>query len=109
MTRPPESRSDRDEGSRQFRFSQNAGMPHGVHPERRMRKIPRWPAPAADDCRRGIRQPTDALRMIESIAVLPQQSRSRDPDVENFADGMTEGHITNLGKISALRSARAPR
>jgi TolB-like protein/Tfp pilus assembly protein PilF len=40
---------------------------------------------------------------IESIAVLPLENLSRDPDQEYFADGMTEVLITNLGKISALR------
>jgi Predicted integral membrane protein len=40
---------------------------------------------------------------IESIAVLPLENLSRDPEQEYFADGMTEALITNLGKISALR------
>ena len=40
---------------------------------------------------------------IESIAVLPLENLSRDPEQEYFADGMTEALITDLGKISALR------
>ena len=40
---------------------------------------------------------------IQSIAVLPLENLSRDPEQEYFADGMTEELITNLGKISALR------
>jgi TolB-like protein/DNA-binding winged helix-turn-helix (wHTH) protein/Tfp pilus assembly protein PilF len=40
---------------------------------------------------------------IESIAVLPFDNLSHDPEQEYFADGMTEELITNLGKISALR------
>jgi TolB-like protein/DNA-binding winged helix-turn-helix (wHTH) protein/Flp pilus assembly protein TadD len=40
---------------------------------------------------------------IESIAVLPLENLSGDPQQEYFADGMTEELITNLGKISALR------
>jgi TolB-like protein/DNA-binding winged helix-turn-helix (wHTH) protein/Tfp pilus assembly protein PilF len=40
---------------------------------------------------------------IDSIAVLPLENLSRDPEQEYFADGMTEELITNLGKISALR------
>jgi TolB-like protein/DNA-binding winged helix-turn-helix (wHTH) protein/Tfp pilus assembly protein PilF len=40
---------------------------------------------------------------IESIAVLPLENLSHDPEQEYFADGMTEELITNLGKISALR------
>jgi adenylate cyclase len=37
-----------------------------------------------------------------SIAVLPFDSMSGDPDQEHFADGMTEDLITDLSKISGL-------
>ncbi|MEK7729448.1 MAG: serine/threonine-protein kinase, partial [candidate division KSB1 bacterium] len=40
---------------------------------------------------------------IESIAVLPFQNLSGDPEQEYFADGMTEALIVNLGKIKSLR------
>jgi TolB-like protein/DNA-binding winged helix-turn-helix (wHTH) protein/Tfp pilus assembly protein PilF len=40
---------------------------------------------------------------IESIAVLPLENLSGDPQQEYFADGMTEELIIDLGKISALR------
>jgi TolB-like protein len=40
---------------------------------------------------------------IESIAVLPLENLSRDPEQEYFADGMTDALITYLSKISALR------
>jgi TolB-like protein/DNA-binding winged helix-turn-helix (wHTH) protein/Tfp pilus assembly protein PilF len=50
----------------------------------------------------GARRAVPAPR-IESIAVLPLENLSRDPEQEYFADGMTEELITNLGKISALR------
>ena len=40
---------------------------------------------------------------IQSIAILPFENLSHDPEQEYFADGMTEELITNLGKISALR------
>jgi TolB-like protein/DNA-binding winged helix-turn-helix (wHTH) protein/Tfp pilus assembly protein PilF len=40
---------------------------------------------------------------IQSLAVLPFENLSHDPEQEYFADGMTEELITNLGKISALR------
>ena len=40
---------------------------------------------------------------ISSLAVLPLENLSRDPDQEYFADGMTDELITNLGKIGALR------
>lgn len=42
-------------------------------------------------------------RNIQSIAVLPLENLSHDPDQEYFADGMTEALITSLGKISSLR------
>ncbi len=40
---------------------------------------------------------------IESIAVLPLQNLSGDPEQEYFAEGMTDALITELGKASALR------
>ena len=42
-------------------------------------------------------------RRIESLAVLPLENLSRDPEQEYFADGLTEALITSLAKISALR------
>jgi eukaryotic-like serine/threonine-protein kinase len=46
----------------------------------------------------GIRSP-----VIRSIAVLPLENLSRDPEQEYFADGMTDALITDLSKIGALR------
>jgi serine/threonine-protein kinase len=40
---------------------------------------------------------------IESLAVLPLENLSHDPDQEYFADGMTEALITDLAKIGALK------
>jgi len=40
---------------------------------------------------------------IRSIAVLPLQDLSGDPEQEYFADGMTEALITDLAKIGALK------
>jgi TolB-like protein len=40
---------------------------------------------------------------IESLAVLPLENLSGDPEQEYFADGMTDALIANLGKIGALR------
>jgi TolB-like protein/DNA-binding winged helix-turn-helix (wHTH) protein/Tfp pilus assembly protein PilF len=40
---------------------------------------------------------------IRSIAVLPLQNLSNDPNQEYFADGMTDELITDLAQISALR------
>jgi TolB-like protein/Tfp pilus assembly protein PilF len=45
----------------------------------------------------------DSGAQIRSIAVLPLQNLSRDPEQEFFADAMTEELITNLGKVGALR------
>jgi TolB-like protein/tetratricopeptide (TPR) repeat protein len=40
---------------------------------------------------------------IESIAVLPLENLSRDPEQEYFADGLTDDLITDLGKMITLR------
>jgi serine/threonine protein kinase/tetratricopeptide (TPR) repeat protein len=40
---------------------------------------------------------------IDSIAVLPLENLSGDPQQEYFADGMTDALITELSKIGALR------
>jgi eukaryotic-like serine/threonine-protein kinase len=40
---------------------------------------------------------------IRSLAVLPLENLSRDPDQEYFADGMTDAIITDLAKVGALR------
>ena len=42
-------------------------------------------------------------KRIRSLAVLPLENLSGDPEQEYFADGMTEALITDLAKISALR------
>ncbi|HVP12455.1 MAG TPA: tetratricopeptide repeat protein, partial [Phycisphaerae bacterium] len=43
-----------------------------------------------------------ASSKIASLAVLPLENRSGDPEQEYFADGMTEALIGDLGRISAL-------
>jgi eukaryotic-like serine/threonine-protein kinase len=40
---------------------------------------------------------------IRSIAVLPMENLSHDPEQEYFVDGMTDELTTNLSKIGALR------
>jgi TolB-like protein/Tfp pilus assembly protein PilF len=40
---------------------------------------------------------------IQSVAVLPLDNLSRDPDQEFFADGMTDALITDLSRVRALR------
>ncbi len=47
--------------------------------------------------------PKPAPPRIDSIAVLPLENLSHDPEQEHLADGMTEELITTLGQISALR------
>jgi TolB-like protein/Flp pilus assembly protein TadD len=43
------------------------------------------------------------LSKIDSLAVLPLENLSHDPEQEYFADGMTEELTTTLGQIEALR------
>ena len=40
---------------------------------------------------------------IESLAVLPLENLSGDPEEDYFADGMTQALITELGKVQAMR------
>jgi TolB-like protein/Tfp pilus assembly protein PilF len=40
---------------------------------------------------------------IASLAVLPLENMSRDPDQDYFADGMTEALISDLAKIGGLK------
>ena len=42
-------------------------------------------------------------RKFESLAVLPLENLSRDPEQEYFAEGLTEALITTLAKIGELR------
>ncbi|MBZ5515569.1 MAG: winged helix-turn-helix domain-containing protein, partial [Acidobacteriia bacterium] len=49
------------------------------------------------------RPPGMPLQKIESIAVLPLENLSRDPEQEYFADGLTDALITDLGKVATLR------
>ena len=44
-----------------------------------------------------------AAARIESLAVLPLENLSGDPQQDYFADGMTEELIADLGQIEALR------
>ncbi len=48
-------------------------------------------------------QPSANARTIRSIAVLPLDNFSGDPNQEYFADGMTDELTTDLATISALR------
>ena len=44
-----------------------------------------------------------SMPRIRSVAVLPLDNLSQDPDQEYFSDGMTEALISDLAKIRALR------
>jgi len=46
---------------------------------------------------------TPGVGTIRSLAVLPLENLSRDPEQDYFADGMTETLITNLSRIDTLR------
>jgi eukaryotic-like serine/threonine-protein kinase len=46
---------------------------------------------------------TSQIPSIRSLAVLPLENLSRDPEQEYFADGMTDELTTELAHISALR------
>jgi len=49
------------------------------------------------------RRPALVDQPIRSVAVLPMENLSGDPNQEYFADGMTDALINEMGKISALR------
>jgi TolB-like protein/class 3 adenylate cyclase/Tfp pilus assembly protein PilF len=48
-------------------------------------------------------RPAPTLSPIRSIAVLPLENLSADPEQEYFADGMTEALIGDLARIGSLR------
>jgi TolB-like protein/Tfp pilus assembly protein PilF len=50
-----------------------------------------------------IRTSSSPTRGITTIAVLPLENLSRDPDQEYFADGMTDELITKLARIKSLK------
>jgi TolB-like protein len=47
----------------------------------------------------------ESVRKFESLAVLPLENLSRDPEQDYFAEGLTEALITTLAKIGKLRVA----
>jgi TolB-like protein/DNA-binding winged helix-turn-helix (wHTH) protein len=52
---------------------------------------------------RGQQRNNAGLETIRSIAVLPLQNLSNDPEQEYFADGMTDELITDLAQLNRLR------
>jgi TolB-like protein/class 3 adenylate cyclase len=57
----------------------------------------KWPGPAPHPAQ------SAAKRTISSIAILPLDNFSGDPNQEYFADGMTDELTTDLATISAIR------
>jgi serine/threonine-protein kinase len=57
------------------------------------------PRPAASSKPKG----TGTKSRIRSIAVLPLENLSRNPEEEFFADGMTDALITTLAQVKSLR------
>ena len=53
--------------------------------------------------RRLSRRATTTAAGVRSIAVLPLENLSHDPDQKYFADGMTEALINNLSRIAGVR------
>jgi eukaryotic-like serine/threonine-protein kinase len=62
-----------------------------------LRRVTRAPVRAGKPDR-----PRHTRRRIRSLAVLPLQNLSRDPDQEFFSDGTTEALIGNLAQIRSL-------
>jgi eukaryotic-like serine/threonine-protein kinase len=62
-----------------------------------LRRLARAPSRAGTQDR-----PRRTRRRIRSLAVLPLQNLSRDPDQEFFSDGTTEALIGNLAQIRSL-------
>jgi serine/threonine protein kinase len=62
---------------------------------------------AAIEIKKALTSPASAREAgpgrIKSLAVLPLQNLTGDPEQEYFADGMTEALIANLGKIGVLQ------
>jgi serine/threonine-protein kinase len=46
---------------------------------------------------------------VESLAVMPLENLSRDPEQEYFTDGLTEALIAELYRISALKKVVSPK
>src|SRR5947208_6340174 len=66
-------------------------------------ETPRYIETLPRRCYRFVQNVESREDRIRSLAVLPLENLSHDPEQEYFADGMTEALITSLAKISSLR------
>ena len=53
--------------------------------------------------RNWVAQRRQPIPQISSVAVIPLENLSHDPEQEYFADGITDALITDLAKVSNLR------
>ena len=81
------------------------GVPPGVEAaiQRALSRVPADRFASAADFAQALSAPAPAQARAASIAVLPFQNLSPDPENEFFADGLTEEMIADLSGISALR------
>jgi eukaryotic-like serine/threonine-protein kinase len=52
---------------------------------------------------RGVLMGRTRIPQVQSLAVLPMENLSHDPEQEYFAEGITDALITELGQINSLR------
>jgi TolB-like protein/DNA-binding winged helix-turn-helix (wHTH) protein/Tfp pilus assembly protein PilF len=94
-------------GAEEVRAAVRASEPAARQPIRRRRLLPVSALAAALLSAMlgayGLRAPKSPLKPVQSLAVLPLENLSHDPEQEFFADGLTDELITSLAKISALR------
>lgn len=64
---------------------------------------PEWPATGATAAIQSRDEKVLAREPIDSIAVLPMQGESNDPNVEYLSEGITESLINTLSRIRKLR------
>jgi TolB-like protein len=55
------------------------------------------------DLKAGLKKNDDKVRVDQSIAVLPFENRSNEPDREYFSDGFAEGILNALARLKGLK------
>jgi serine/threonine-protein kinase len=89
------------QGVRRLRPTVPAGVEAAI--QRALSRVPGDRFASAADFAQALTMPASAAARPISIAVLPFQNLSPDPENEFFADGMTEDVIAQLSKIRSLR------